>query len=333
MKNIFNQNSSKSSSMIIFLLLVVSSCKKNTEVFDASGVFEAKEIIVSSEAAGKILAMSVEEGADVNEGDVTVKVDCQGLILQKGQTQASIKALDQKKGSASPQVQIFTEQVKVQKSQIAVQREQLRTLDKERLRLDKLVKADAIPSKQLDDIENQIEVIKKQIDVSESQVAVLNQQIKSQQSQTNISNTGILSEKGPLNERVAQINDQISKCDVRNPIQGTVLTKYAELNEFIGIGKPLYRIANMKEMTLRAYVSGTDLGRIKMNQAVKVFIDNGKDSYKELPGTIEWISNKAEFTPKTIQTKDERSNLVYATKIKVKNDGFIKLGMYGEVKF
>lgn len=313
-------------------VVVLIGCNKSQNEFDATGVFEATEIIISAEASGKILGLSLSEGSELKAGDVVGNIDCQNLSLQKSQVQASVEALSLKQNSASPQVEILREQLNTQQSQIATQKEQLRLLERERNRLDNLVKADAVPSKQLDDVTGQIEVLKKQIQTSEGQGAVLRQQIRSQEAQVGIQNRGVLSERKPLQERIAQLDDQLKRCSIVNPVAGTVLVKYADLNEITTIGKPLYKIADMRSMVLRAYVSGEDLGRIKTGQNVKVFMDNGPDTYKEMSGTIEWIASKAEFTPKTIQTKDERANLVYAIKVQVKNDGFLKIGMYGEVK-
>jgi HlyD family secretion protein len=316
----------------LFLLLGFAGCKSSDQDFDASGVFEADEVIISSEAVGKILRFDVEEGTELKAGQVIGSVDCKNLSLQKAQIEAGISALGQKTNDAAPQTQIVREQLISQQRQIATQREQLRILERERKRIDNLVKAEAVPAKQLDDVEGQIDILKKQIEATESQVSVLNQQIKSQQQQVAIQNRGVLSERKPLEERIAQMDDQLQRCTITNPIDGTVLIKYAAANEVTATGKALYKIANLSTLTLRAYITGDQLGKIKLNQPVKVFVDNGKDAYKEVSGTVTWIASKAEFTPKTIQTKDERANLVYAAKIKVKNDGYLKIGMYGEVK-
>lgn len=316
----------------LFLLLGFAGCKSSDQDFDASGVFEADEVIISSEAVGKILRFDVEEGTELKAGQVIGSVDCKNLSLQKAQVEAGISALGQKTNDAAPQTQIVREQLISQQRQIATQREQLRILERERKRIDNLVKAEAVPAKQLDDVEGQIDILKKQIEATESQVSVLNQQIKSQQQQVAIQNRGVLSERKPLEERIAQMDDQLQRCTITNPIDGTVLIKYAAANEVTATGKALYKIANLSTLTLRAYITGDQLGKIKLNQPVKVFVDNGKDAYKEVSGTVTWIASKAEFTPKTIQTKDERANLVYAAKIKVKNDGYLKIGMYGEVK-
>lgn len=328
---IFNNKMKK----IIFSILIaslVSACKSGDQAFDATGVFESTETIISSESNGKILTLNIEEGSVLTANQLVGTIDCQNLGLQKAQVEASMDALAEKKNDASPQVQIMKEQLTAQVAQIAAQKEQLKNLEREKNRFQNLVKADAVPAKQLDDLVGQYEVLKKQIVALETNLGVLRQQIKSQEVQVGIQNRGILSEKKPLMERVAQIEDQIKKCSIVNVSPGTVLVKYAETNEVTAMGKPLYKIADMQNMILRAYITGDQLSKVKTNQTVKVFVDNGKDTYKELNGTVEWIASKAEFTPKTIQTKDERANLVYATKIRVKNDGFLKIGMYGEVK-
>jgi HlyD family secretion protein len=324
--------------LIAALAISVSACKSSNGEFDATGVFEAEEIIVSAEASGKLLNFSVSEGDVLKAGQAIGEIDCQNIGLQKAQVQASIAALKQKQNEASPQIEILAKQADNQKAVLATQREQLAVFEKERKRMQNLVNAEAAPSKQLDDVVGQIDILKKQMESTQSQIAVINQQMASQKEQVKIQNRGILSESQPLQVRVSQIEEQLGHCQIKNPIDGTVLVKYAAAQEVTGMGKPLYKIADVSTMTLRAYIAGTQLGQVKVNQTVKVFIDNGKggsshDNYKEMTGTVSWISSKSEFTPKTIQTKDERENLVYATKIKVKNDGFLKIGMYGEVRF
>ncbi|MEZ4903783.1 MAG: efflux RND transporter periplasmic adaptor subunit [Spirosomataceae bacterium] len=323
----------KPTTIFLLFLIGLAACSGGEQAFDASGVFEADEVIISSEAVGKILRFEVEEGSSLKAGQVIGSIDCNNLMLQKAQIAASMEALSQKTNDAGPQTQILREQLNAQQRQIATQREQLRLLENERKRIDNLVKAEAVPTKQLDDVAGQIAVLNKQIETTESQLNVLNQQIKSQQQQVSIQNRGVLSERKPLQERLAQMDDQLQRCTITNPIEGTVLVKYAAADEITAMGKPLYKIANLSTLTLRAYITGDQLGQVKLNQPVKVLIDNGEEAYKEMNGTVTWIASKAEFTPKTIQTKDERANLVYATKIKVKNDGFLKIGMYGEVKF
>jgi HlyD family secretion protein len=255
------------------------------------------------------------------------------LELQKAQIEASQGALNLRTNDAAPQIAVLETQITAQKNQIAVLSQQLKVAERERNRVSNLVKAEAAPSKQLDDANGQIDVLNKQIEAAQSQIGVLQQQIKTQKEMVAIQNRAILSEQNPTSKRIAQVADQLSRTNILNPTAGTVLVKYAEKGEMAVAGKALYKIGNLQVMTLRAYLSGADLSRVKVGQTVKVMVDNGAKDYKELQGTVSWISDKAEFTPKTIQTKDERANLVYAMKIKVKNDGYLKIGQYGEVSF
>ena len=314
-------------------LLLVSACKDTKQKFDASGTFEATEIIVSAESTGKILSLDIKEGDAVAKGKIIGTIDPLSIELQKEQVLASEKALTEKSNDAAPQISVFQEQISVQRNQIAVQKQQLIVLQKEQKRLENLVKADAATPKQLDDVNGQVDILKKQIEAAESSIHVFERQIAAQTAVVGIQNRGILSEKGPLEKRLKQLDDQIARTKITNPLDGTILAKYAESGEITTMGKAIYKVADMSEMTLRAYITGDQLGQIKINQPVKVLIDDGKDKYRELQGTLFWVSEKAEFTPKTVQTKDERANLVYATKIKVKNDGTLKIGMYGEVLF
>jgi HlyD family secretion protein len=311
--------------------MALVSCNSGKAKYDASGTFEADEIIVSAEATGKILQLDFEEGDTLAKNDAVGSIDVLGLELQKGQIEASLQAIGQKTNDAEPQVAILKAQSKTQKAQIEVLQQQIEVAEKERVRLGKLVKADAATPKQLDDAIGQIAVLQKQLNTAKEQLGVLEQQIASTRASVNLQNRGILSEKPGIQKRVEQVNDQIARGQIKNPAAGIVLAKYAMAGEFATLGKPLYKIADMSEMTLRAYITGAQLSSVKTGQNVKVLVDDGPDKLKELPGTVTWISNKAEFTPKTIQTKDERANLVYALKIKVKNDGTLKIGMYGEV--
>ncbi len=317
----------------VLFLLLATSCKEKAKQFDASGTFEATEIIVSAESTGKILSLDIKEGDAVAKGKVIGTIDPLSIELQKEQIAASMTALTQKSNDASPQIAVFQEQIGVQRNQIGVQKQQLIVLQKEQRRLENLVKAEAATPKQLDDVNGQVDVLKKQIEASESSIKVFERQIAAQTAVVGIQNRGILSEQGPLEKRMKQLDDQIARTKITNPLDGTILAKYAESGEITMAGKPIYKVADMSEMTLRAYITGDQLGQIKINQPVKVLIDDGKDKYRELQGKLFWVSEKAEFTPKTVQTKDERANLVYATKIKVKNDGTLKIGMYGEVLF
>jgi HlyD family secretion protein len=301
-----------------FLLAILTSCSNNGNEFDASGTFEADETIVSSEMPGKIISFNVEEGMHLGKDSVVGAVDATSIDLQQEQVEASINALNQKTSSV-------TEQVKLLQDQLSVQQTKLDNLLHERTRIENLLKADAATGKQLDDINYQIDAVKKEMTVTQQQINVQKNNVATQ-------NRSILSEADPLRKRIAQLEDQANRANIVNPISGTVITKYAEAGEVTSAGKALYKIADLSELNLRAYVTGVQLPAIKLGQQVKVMIDKGEKEYKEYQGTIIWISDKAEFTPKTIQTKEERANLVYAIKVKVKNDGFLKIGMYGEVK-
>jgi HlyD family secretion protein len=299
--------------------LIVTACNRNTPKFDASGTFEVDEVIVSAEQNGKLLSFNVAEGQTIPARQVVGIIDAENLSLQKEQVQASIEALHDKTTDVRPQVKLLQNQLNVQQSQLA-------NMLHERTRIENLLKQDAATGKQLDDMNSQIEVLQRQMDVTRQQINV-------QMTNTNTQNRTVLSEKKPLEKRVAQLSDQINKAQIINPVGGTVITKYAEPGEVTAAGKALYKIANLDTLTLRAYITGTQLPQIKLNQPVKVMIDSSTNAYREYPGTITWISDKAEFTPKTIQTKEERANLVYAIKVRVKNDGYLKIGMYGEVLF
>ncbi|NCU03846.1 MAG: HlyD family efflux transporter periplasmic adaptor subunit [Chitinophagaceae bacterium] len=300
-------------------IAVLAACKNNGHKFDATGTFEATEVIVSSEISGKILSLNINEGDTVSANRTVGVVDAEGISLQKEQVEASISSLNEKTADVSPQVKLLQDQ-------LAVQQSQLNNLLHEQKRIEKLVAQDAATGKQLDDINAQIDVVKKQMNVTRQQIAV-------QQSNVSTQNRAVLSESKPLQKRVAQLDDQLKRANIINPINGTILTKYAEAGELTSTGKALYKIADLSTLKLRAYVTGDQLSQIKLGQTVKVMVDAGKNQYKEMSGSITWISDKAEFTPKTIQTKEERANLVYAIKIDVKNDGYLKIGMYGEVMF
>jgi HlyD family secretion protein len=285
---------------------------------DATGTFEADEVIVSAEVPGKILTFNVEEGSQLSKDSVVGTIDSKNLTLQKEQMDASIRALSEKTSDIQPQVKLLEDQLQVQQSQ-------LKTMEREKARTENLLKQDAATAKQLDDINAQIDVLNKQIAVTRQQMVV-------NKSNTNTQNRGILSETEPLKKRVAQLEDQLQRSNILNPINGSVLAKYAEAGEVVSTGKALYKIADLTYINLRAYITGDMLSQVKLGQKVKVLIDQGEKSYKDYEGTIIWIADKAEFTPKTIQTKEERANLVYAIKVKVKNDGYLKIGMYGEVQ-
>jgi HlyD family secretion protein len=316
-----------------FIALTFLACQSSKSNADASGIFEAQEVIISAEANGVLRQFNVSEGQQLNANQEVGMIDCDQLSLQKDQIVATEQALSLRKAESAPQTRIFEEQIALQEKQIATQQEQLRVLNIEKNRLQKLVAAQAAPAKQLDDVNGQVAVTERQIAAAKAQIDVLRRQISSQEQSTAIANRGLMSETQPLGVRKAQLDDQIKRCKVINPIQGTVLSKYAEAHEMATIGKALYKIANLSQLTLRTYVNGEQLALLKIGQPVQVQINQGSEYAKTYTGTIRSIADKAEFTPKTIQTKDERANLVYAVKIDVPNDGLLKIGMYADVLF
>jgi HlyD family secretion protein len=315
-------------------LIGFCACGNGEEKYDAMGTFEATEVVISAESSGKLLRFDVGEGDTLRTGQVVGQIDCRNIDLQKAQAEASLSALRQKTNDAAPQVAVLNEQLRAQQQLVAVQREQLRILEKEVARLQNLVRAEAATRKQLDDAEGQASVLRQQIAAAEAQLQVIQQQIRSQQEAVAIQNRAVLSENAPMSERVAQISDLLARCTVTNPFEGTVLVKYAEANEVVGAGKALYKLADLRVMTLRAYLTGDQLALVRLNQPVSVLVDDGSGGYRTYAGQVSFVSGKAEFTPKTIQTKEERANLVYAVKITVPNtDGLLKIGQYGEVLF
>ncbi|MEO6721836.1 MAG: HlyD family efflux transporter periplasmic adaptor subunit [Ferruginibacter sp.] len=304
--------------LLIVAAIFLASCGQKKAAYDAAGTFEAVETIVSAEATGNINVLNIEEGQLVKQGELVGMIDSTQLYLKKKQLEAQIKAT----GSRTPNI---ATQTSFYKQQSAAMQTRINNLLHEQKRTQNLVKADAATPKQLEDINNQVAETQKQLQVIQQQEVA---QVSALQTQA----SGLHGEALPLYVQVQQINDQLAKCRIINKVNGTVLTKYAEVNEMAVAGKPIYKVADLSVITLRAYITGDLLGNIKLGQNVKVLIDAADGKYKEYTGTIEWISSKAEFTPKTIQTKDERANLVYAVKIKVKNDGYLKIGMYGEVK-
>lgn len=295
----------KSLRVLVFVAMAVGimSCSNNKMKYDATGTFESTEVVVSAEAAGKLLVFDISEGQSLLDGEVVGIVDSVQLYLKKEQLIKNRKAVLSQK-------QDIIKQIEATRQQIAYQ-------ERERERQIKLIKANAGNQKTLDDINGNLNV--------------LNGQLEAQQSSLTIGNNSISEQAEVFDVQIAQLEDQLSKCKIVSPIAGTVLVKYAEMGELANIGKPLFKIANINDMILRAYITAEQLTQIKLGQKVKVFIDADAKNYKEYEGIVEWISDKAEFTPKTIQTKDERANLVYAVKINVKNDDMIKIGMYGEV--
>ncbi|MDR2084987.1 MAG: HlyD family efflux transporter periplasmic adaptor subunit [Bacteroidales bacterium] len=291
--------------MVCFIIMPLYSCQRNGVHYDASGTFETTEIIVSSEATGKILYLDINEGDEVTENQLLGVIDTTQLYLSKLQLQSNIKAAKTRKTNVNTQIAVFEEQ--------------LSTAKKEKQRIEKLLEANAANSKDLDDIN--------------AQIALLDKQIAAQRSSMVRGNMSINEESSALEIQIAQLDDHLEKSYIISPINGIVLVKYSEKGEMATQGKALFKVANTNEMILRAYVSAGQFTELKLGQEVKVFADFGDKGTKEYNGVLTWISEKAEFTPKTVQTRDERSNLVYAVKIAVKNDGYLKIGMYAGVNF
>ncbi len=291
--------------MLIALLIAafISGCSTKSK-FDASGSFEAVKTIISSNADGTIKRFDVEEGENLKAGQVIGYVDTLELHLRKEQLKAQIRST--------------LSQVPNIPDQLAPLYVLLETAEREQRRVDTLAKGNAVTQKQLDDANSNVSEIEKKIQAQKSSLEMTTDYLQKQ--------------AASLNTEVEEVDQEIKNCVIVNPVSGTVLTKFAEQYEVATIGKPLYEIADLTSIVLRAYITGDQLDRVKLNQTVSVYVDNGPKNYREYPGTIEWISAEAEFTPKNILTRSERSNLVYAIKVRVKNDGFIKLGMYGEVR-
>jgi HlyD family secretion protein len=292
---------------IIYISIVAAtliSCSANEKKYDASGTFEATEVNVSSEATGRILSLDIEEGTEVEAGTQIGAIDSVQLYLQKLQLAKNVTSVR----SNTPQVGT---QIAAIKSEIAKQMT-------ERQRIINLMKGSAATQKQLDDIN--------------SAITVLRNQLAAQQSTLQNTVSSINAQSSSINVQIAQIEDKLQKCRISSPISGTILDKYTEAGEMAAIGKPLFKVADMKHLSLRAYVTSGQLASIKLGQSVEVYADYGKQQ-KKYKGNIAWISSKAEFVPKNIQTADDRENMVYAVKVSVVNDGYIKLGMYGYLNF
>jgi len=284
---------------------IIVSCSNSEKDFDAAGAFESVETIVSTEASGTIKEFNVEEGSTLKPGQFIGYVDSAQLYLRKQQLLAQVASTT----SQMPDIPV----------QVASLESQLSDAEKNLGRMSSLVKQDAATQQQLDEANTKVDMLKKQIDAQKSSLG--------------ITSATLGKEVAPLQRQIDQINDQIAKCKIINPIHGTVLTKYAQDHEVVMPGKALYKIAETDTLILRAYITGSQLSQIKLGQKINVRVDKGAKEYATYTGVVYWVSDKSEFTPKTIPTKEERADLVYAIKVKVINDGFLKIGMYGEVKF
>jgi len=302
------------------LLLLVAACKNNGPQADAYGNFEADELIISAEANGRILELQLEEGQSVTPGQILGRIDSTQLVLKREQLQAAIRAIAAKRPAISAQLAVVAKQLNSAKQQLGA-------LKREKQRVESLLKSDAATPKQLDDLNDQILLAERQMDVIFEQQSATGATLSTQKS-------GLLAEIQPLQKQIAQLDDQIEKCRIVNPAAGTVLSSYAEAGEVATFGKPLYKVADLSRMILRAYVAGDQLGSVQLGQSVNVAIDAPDGAMEAFAGRVTWISSRAEFTPKIIQTKAERVNLVYAVKIEVANPaGRLKIGMPGEVFF
>lgn len=287
-----------------WLALSLSACDSNRKEYDATGTFEATEVTVSAEASGKLLRFDPEEGSVLRAGTEVGIIDTVQLTLMKRQQEANMK-------SVKSQVPEFDKQIAALKEQVA-------TAEREKARIERLLAADAANQKQLDDATSTVDLYKKQL--------------SAQMSSLNINTRSLTEQSTALDIYVEQLLDQLMKCYITAPITGTVLAKYMEAGELASVGQPLFKMADMENLFLRAYITSDQLPHIKVGDKVAVFADYGGDKQAEYPGVITWISDRSEFTPKTILTKNERANLVYAMKIAVRNDGYLKIGMYGGVK-
>lgn len=289
---------------IATLTLFVAACGSNDKEYDATGIFEATEVTVSAEGTGRLMVLNLTEGTAVKVGQQVGLIDTVQLQLKAKQMGASKEVL----ANQRPNVQ----------AQIAALQQQINKALIEQRRTEALLKDGAATSKQLDDAQNAVAVLQKQL---QGQLSLLQNSTRSLNSQMSAADI----------QRYEVLN-QLEKCHIKSPITGTVLEKYAEEGEFATIGRPLFKVADTRNMTLRAYITSTQLAKVRVGQRVKVFADYGDDTRHTYEGTVTWISPKAEFTPKSILTNDERADQVYAVKVSVKNNGYIKIGMYGEMK-
>ena len=283
----------------------MTACNSGDKEYDATGTFEATETTVAAEQAGTLLTFSLEEGDNIEAGTEVGLIDTTQLWLKISQTEAS-KA-------------VYQSQKPDQEKQIAATRQQLAKARTEQQRYKELVADGAAPSKMLDDASSQVQVLQRQLDA----------QVSALQTSTN----ALSRQMDAADVQVRQLRDQLLKCHIKSPASGTVLEKYVERGEYVTPGKPLFKIGDVRHMYLRAYITSAQLKNVKTGQKVKVFADYGGGQKKEYVGTVTWISSRSEFTPKTILTDDERADLVYAVKIAIETDGYVKIGMYGEVRF
>ncbi len=289
-------------SYVVFLtLILISSCNNGDKNADAYGNFESDEIIVSAQNTGELITFGAEEGNHLGIGDMVGYIDSVPLVLQRNQLMAQKNTLIAKRDNI--------------RSQADVQSEQIKNLERETTRMENLYKGNAATNKQYEDMKGNLDVAKTQLQSIETQFQ------------------SVLAESKVIDAQLKVLENQVSKCKIVNPVKGVVIEKYVNRGELVTVGKALYKIANLDEMELKVYVSGDQLSSIKIDDTASVFIDREEGKMMKFPGRVSWVSSEVEFTPKIIQTKEERVNMVYGVKLKVKNDGSIKIGMPGEVKF
>ena len=287
--------------IIALSLLIIGACKNGEKKSDAFGNFEAVETIVSSETAGKLLSMEVKQGDQLEPGKLIAQIDTTEIILKKLQTEAQLVASETKKQNVTAQINVLKEQKKnVQTTQ---------------QRIAKMFADQAATQQQMDDINGQLNVLDKQVSVTNTQFQL------------------IASEMEVVKRQLDLLNEQLTKCQIKSPNKGTVLETYLETGELATPGKPVLKMADLSNLELKVYVSGAQLSHVKLGNEVKILIDSGAKEMQSFSGKISWISSESEFTPKIIQTKEERVKLMYAVKIVVPNDGSLKIGMPGEVNF
>lgn len=329
------------------LALGAVSCKDSGKEYDATGTFEATEVTVSAESSGQLVSFDVTEGQLLNSGLTVGQIDARQLALKRDQLATDNDQLRANHGqleanrrqlAASRQATV-SRQLDLEK-QVAAIRQQIADQQRERKRFDELFRDGAAPRRQVDEIDYQIQVLKKQLAATEEQIASQNaalaeqdKGIAAQMEGIAAQQAGVDAQQAGVRTQQAQIDDQIAHTFVKSPITGTVLEKYAERGEFVQAGRPLFKLADTVRMFIRAYITSAQLRNVRIGQRVKVMADYGKGQKKSYNGIVTWISSRSEFTPKTILTDDERADLVYAVKIRFRNDGYVKIGMYGEVKF
>lgn len=345
--------------LIMSIAAMATACSNDNE-WDATGTFEATEVVVSAKGTGQIMSLNIEEGQEVEAGVQLGYLDMTQLKLQKAQfdansdnltaTKSQLDASKDQMSTGKQQLdasqQATSSHILDLEKQLAGTKQQIANLKKEKARFTAMLHDNAASQKQVDDINYQILVLEKQLAATQDQINASNASLKSQsqgysaQKQgvdaqmrgVDAQKRGIDAQKRGIEAQKSIIDNQMQNAIISSPIKGTILTKYAQMGEYATAGKPLFKIADMSTVYLRAYFTSDQLQDIKLGQQVTVVADFGGGKTRDYTGKISWISSESEFTPKSIQTKDSRANLVYAVKIAVKNDGYLKLGLSGNVK-